>query len=136
MIPENDRAMLLIAPMSSPSSRAFDVPTTWLAVPIATPWATRLLTANIFIMRGARMFPATPVKRRAVTVIERIPPSVSDIATAIGVVTLLGMSDDVSVSSIPRALHMRSIVTREAMLPAKVPAAIDARWCSTSFLSL
>ena len=91
---------------------------------------------GIFIMRGARMFPATPVKRRAVTVIERIPPSVSDIATAIGVVTLLGMSDDVSVSSIPRALHMRNIVTRDAMLPAMVPAAIDARWCRTSFLSL
>ncbi len=136
IIPEKERAILLIAPISSPSSNAFDVPTTWLAVPIATPCATLLFTRNSFIMNGASIFPATPVKSRAVTVIDLIPPSVCEIAIAIGVVTLLGMSDEVSTLSAVMNLARRSIVRMDAALPAIVPAAIDAIWSITSLLSL
>ena len=128
--------MLLIAPMSSPSSSAFDVPTTWLAVPMATPCAILFLTLNSLIMNGARMFPITPVNSSAVTVMDLIPPSDCDIAMAIGVVTLFGMSDERRVSSMPMADESRMIVIIEAMLPAIVPAMIDGRCPSTSFLSL
>lgn len=125
-----------MAPMSSPISRAFDVPTTWLAVPIATPSATLFLTRKSFIMKGASILPATPVRRRDVTVSDLMPPRLSEIAMAIGVVTLFGSRDEISGSLIPNSFERNIIDIIDAMLPAIVPASIDSKWLFTSSLSL
>ena len=136
MIPANESAMPLIAPISSPISIALDVPMTWLAVPIATPVAILDLTLKSFTRSGASMFPITPVKIRAVTVRLLMPPRESAIATAIGVVTLLGTRDAESVSSSQRREARRSITATAEMLPAIVPARIETKCAFTVSLCL
>ena len=95
----------LMAPSSSPISSAFVVPTAWLHVPMATPLAMPSRTRNRRAMSGAVMAPRMPVTMTAATVMDVTPPSCSDTAMAMGVVTDLGMNDSASASSSPSSLH-------------------------------
>ena len=119
--------MELMEPISSPSSKAFEVPTTWLAPPIATPDAILLLTQNSLIMNGARTLPRMPVIRRLVTVRLSIPPSWLLIAIAIGVVTLLGMREYFTWAGTPKRFERMIMVRMLTMLEINVPETIAAR---------
>ena len=74
---------------------------------MATPLAMRLFTRKIFDMSGAKMAPRMPVMMTAATVMDVMPPSCSDTAMAIGVVTDLGMNE-VAISS-PRPSSSHSV---------------------------
>ncbi len=94
-----------MAPSSSPISSAFVVPTAWLHVPMATPFAMRLFTRKILVISGAKMAPKMPVMMTAATVIDVMPPSSCDTAMAIGVVTDFGMNETAMSSPSPKSLH-------------------------------
>ena len=126
-----DTAMLTpdMAPSSSPISRAFVVPTAWLQVPMATPLAMRLFTRKIFDMSGAKMAPRMPVMMTAATVMDVMPPSCSDTAMAMGVVTDLGMND-VAISS-PRPSSSQSVYALiiDTTEPTRQPQKMGMKCC-------
>ena len=83
----------LMAPSSLPISRAFAVPTAWLHVPMATPWATLFLIWNRFASMGEKIAPITPVVMTAAMVIDAVPPSSPVTASAMGAVVDFGSYD-------------------------------------------
>lgn len=50
----------LMAPWTSPISRALVVPRAWATVPMPTPWATGSVILNTLIIIGAIMMPTIP----------------------------------------------------------------------------
>ena len=95
--PATPIAIPLIAPSISPISIALEVPSAWLAVPIATPAATGFFTRNSLIRAGASIAPTIPVTTTAATVTDTMPPCCSEIPIAIGVVTDLGRREAVKI---------------------------------------
>ena len=67
-------AIPLIAPSTSPSSKAFVVPSACDDVHIAVPAATGFFIRNNFIKTGENMAPSIPVNISEITVIAETPP--------------------------------------------------------------
>lgn len=74
MSPAMPIAIPLIAPSTSPISRAFVVPRACDAVPIAVPAATELFILKILMSIGENTAPKIPVNTNAITVTDGIPP--------------------------------------------------------------
>ena len=98
-MPQMHRAMELMAPCRGPISRALLVPTAWLHAPMATPSATGSVTWNTLAKKGASMAPSIPVTQTAAAVRPGRPPELSEMLTAMAVVTLLGSRELMRVAS-------------------------------------
>ena len=127
MIPLATRETEDSAPWISPISTARLVPTAWLAAPNAMPCAISFLMRKILIRTGPSMLPQMPVSITAMTVIDSMPPRLSETAIAIGVVTLLGSSEEVSASSRAKSLHMSQTDSIDTADAARLPAITAAR---------
>lgn len=92
-IPQTQSEMELIAPWILPISKAFIVPMAWLQAPMATPSATGSVILKCLARKGARTAPSIPVMTTAAAVMPGIPPPLSEIPSAMAVVTLLGSMD-------------------------------------------
>ena len=108
---------------------AFVVPMACEQVPMATPWAMGSVTRKRRMSRGAAIAPRIPVRITAATVTGTMPPSVSETAMAIGVVTDLGSMVATSASSRPKALHSRKALPMEARLPIRHPSSTGRKYC-------
>ena len=118
-----------MAPSSSPISSAFVVPTAWLHVPMATPFAMRLFTRKIFDISGAKMAPRMPVIITAATVMDVMPPSSCDTAMAMGVVTDFGMNDTAISSPRPSSSHSVYALIIETHEPTRQPQKMGMKCC-------
>ena len=76
--PATPMERLLMAPWTSPISMALEVPSAWLAVPMATPCATLCLMRQNLQTAGAATAPVIPVIVMAMMVMEGMPPICSE----------------------------------------------------------
>ena len=74
------------------------------------------------------MLPMIPVRMTAATVMEEIPPWLSAIPTAMGVVTDLGRRDQVIASSSPNRRQRRNTLPMEVIEPTTQPARIGSQF--------
>lgn len=117
----------LMAPSSLPISRAFAVPTAWLHVPMATPWATLFLMWNKLASIGEKMAPITPVVMTAAMVIDAVPPSSPVTASAMGAVVDFGSVESATWSPRPNSSHSPYALTMETVDPTKHPTKIGRK---------
>ena len=111
----------LIAPSTSPISKALDVPIAWDDVPRAAPTATGSLIFNSLNIIGPKIFPITPVITITDTVREGMPPIFLDISIPIGVVMLLGSRLSIISSSKLNRLDQKKTDVIATIEPTKIP---------------
>ena len=95
-IPAQPMARPLMAPSTSPISRALVVPVTWLLVPMATPMATGFVILNSLAKDGQTKAPKLPVMIIPATVMAGIPPKASVRLHPMAVVTDLGARERIT----------------------------------------
>ena len=122
MRPAIAKAIPLMAPSTSPRVMAFEVPTAWLEVPIATPATTGSRTRKSYSMAGAHTAPKMPVKTTAATVTAGIPPMLGEMANANGVETDFTKRESVKTRSRPNHLLKKYADPTETKEPTTVPA--------------
>ncbi|CJI83135.1 Uncharacterised protein [Streptococcus pneumoniae] len=81
---------LAIVPSTGPISNAFDVPVPFALVPNIIPFAIAVLMRKMRMREGPSNAPVKAVKTTNTAVNCDIPPIISEIAIAIGVVTICG----------------------------------------------
>ncbi len=106
-------------------------------------WRVEMMDANmtelggvkeaVFTISGAVIAPSMPVKITAATVTGTMPPSVSDTAIAMGVVTDLGSMVAASSSDSPNALHSRVALTIDATEPTRHPTTTGTKYRPSTF---
>ena len=117
--PISPMAKPLIAPSTAPNSMARAVPSPCAAEPKASPLATRLLTWQRSRMAGPTIPPKSPQPNTITAVSDGMPFECSDKEIAMGMVTDLGCSDEVIVSSTPMILQIAMTLTIPTIPPAK-----------------
>ena len=123
-IPAIPIAKLLIAPSISPSSSAFDVPTAWLAVPIAIPFDILFLILNNFNIYGPKIAPVFPVIIIAIIVNGTSPFKDSLILIPIGVVIDFGNNEIIVVLSNPKSFDKNNTDKIAVVEPTNIPIKI------------
>lgn len=81
---------LAIVPSTGPISNAFEVPVPFALVPSIIPFAMAVLIRHMRIRKGPKSAPVNAVSTTNTAVNCDIPPIISEIAIAIGVVTMCG----------------------------------------------
>lgn len=128
IIPESPSAIPLMAPSTSPISKALDVPSAWDDVPMAIPRTIGFLILNTLINVGANTAPMMPVMITAAIVIGTMPPKEELTSIAIGVVTDFGIKECVIESSRPKSEQSNNTDVIEIMDPTSVPARIGIKF--------
>ena len=129
IIPEITIDKALIAPSISPISKAFEVPTAWLDIPIPIPFATGCFILKHLHTAGARTFPTIPVTIIAKIVIAGTPPRSLLSSIPIGVVIDLGIKETRSNLSIPRSFPRSIVDTIAVAAPTREPIIIGRKFC-------
>ena len=122
--PQTTIDRLLIAPSSSPISRARTVPIACAAAPMAKPTAAGSLIRNKRQSDRAQILPKIPVTIIAATVNVGIPPSSPDRAMPIAVVIDLGNSETYCSCDRQNRADNSKIEARLDNTPASVPVKI------------
>lgn len=128
IIPEITIDKALIAPSISPISKAFEVPTAWLDIPIPIPFATGCFILKYLHTIGARTFPAIPVTKIAKIVIAGTPPKSLLSSIPIGVVIDLGINDKRRSLSIPKSFPRRTVEIIAVAAPTREPIMIGTKF--------
>lgn len=128
-IPQTQSEMELIAPWILPISKAFIVPMAWLQAPMATPSATGSVILKCLARKGARTAPSIPVMTTAAAVMPGIPPPLSEIPSAMAVVTLLGSMDAEKMELVPKRWQRATAAAMLTRLPKAQPMRMG-RKCS------
>ena len=119
--PQTTIARLLIAPSSSPISRALTVPIACAAAPIANPTAAGSFRRNNRQSERAQIFPKMPVTMIAATVKVGIPPNSPESAMPIAVVIDFGSMEIYCSCVKPKSMESKRIEERLANTPQKAP---------------
>lgn len=123
-IPEIPIAKLANAPATGEIINACDVPIPCATAPNETPFAMLFLIPNILNTMSAKTAAQIPVKITTVIVNATMPPNISLIIIAIGVVTDFGNTEIINSGEVSKIFIIAKIHTKTAIMPLKIPQVI------------